>query len=662
MRFSLFVTLALLLGVRAQEYPVVDFAVPGTRFEDLPYADWLQNGSNNIEVTIEVATLVAKDQNGSVIMRVNAPIYRNEATGDIAPFGPMLTLKRGEQFQIKLKNNLIKQTGGSNATQDHIGVTNFHVHGLHESTGTIDLATASNYSGGDNIFIALEGRDDASSPGNSLTLFGELPEDHLPGNHWYHAHHHLATSIQTFAAHGGIIVEDDDAWLPDSQGCKDVRNALSEADQKIMLFTCYPFFMDPANTEAFDKAWNSANYQLVAEQGNASYCCDEGDKNSSNALYGTGTMDDLIFMNGGFQPSITMKSGVWQRWSMTLASYKSSLLMQVVDPKTGEATDACEIMLISKDGVFLMEIPRTVSYMHLPSGGRAQVLIRCNAPAGSNFDLVTSRENTPAGSGISGDSNIAVQKLMSIAMVDGSPDKDLKTKSCTPLRPAYAADLRDSAIVQYNVTAKFDPIPDFTGTPPGIGCSMSGEAFNSEQKPYALEIGTVVEWQFARLAAHPLHTHINPFQIQDISPAVLRANTSLDGGWFEVGDYYDTLLMPMLDFNATSPRLIPLRLQPGEYAGYTVTHCHFLQHEDAGCMHMLEYICPQGATLLQEYPYTCSQPMPVPGTFIKGSEAPASIESSPSVEPAPSEISTSGANSMSIIMGILLTMASVLIA
>ena len=51
-----------------------------------------------------------------------------------------------------------------------------------------------------------------SSPGNSLTLFGELPEDHLPGNHWYHAHHHLATSIQTFAAHGGIIVEDDDGF------------------------------------------------------------------------------------------------------------------------------------------------------------------------------------------------------------------------------------------------------------------------------------------------------------------------------------------------------------------------------------------------------------------------------------------------------------------
>ena len=648
-----FATVALLLalGVRAQEYPVLDLAVAGTKFEELPNADWLTSGSNSIALSIEVATLIAKDQNGSVMMRVNAPVYRNEATGDIGPFGPMLSLKRGGKFEIKLTNNLMQQPGGSNLTQQHIGVTNFHVHGLHESPGTIDMATASNYSGGDNIFISIEGREDQTSPGNSLTLYGELPEDHLPGNHWYHAHHHLATSIQTFAAHGGIVIEDDDAWLPDSQGCGDVRNALNEAEQKIMLFTCYPFFMDPANSEALDKAWDSANYQLVAEQGNASYCCDEGNENSPNALYGTGTMDDLVFLNGGFQPLVTMKSGVWQRWSMTLASYKSSLLMQFVDPKTGIATDACEIMLISKDGVFVMEIPRTVSYMHVPSGGRAQVLVRCNAPAGTSFDVVTSRNNTPAGSGISGDSNIAVQKLMSIAIEDGNPDNDLKTKACTPLRPAYAADLRDSALAQYNVKATFDPIPDFTGTPPGFGCSMSGEAFSSEQVPYNLEIGTVTEWKFSRLGAHPLHTHTNPFQIQNISPDVLRANTSLDGGWFEPGDYYDTFLIPMLGFNATNPLSIPLRLQPGQYAGYTVSHCHFLQHEDAGCMHMMEYTCPPGAELLEEFPYTCSQPMPVPGTFIKGSET---SEPTPgTVEPSTVEPTTSKSYSIGVFMAIL---------
>lgn len=141
---------------------------------------------------------------------------------------------------------------------------------------------------------------------------------------------------------------------------------------------------------------------------------------------------------------------------------------------------------------------------------------------------------------------------------------------------------------------------------------------------------------------------------------MLRANTSLDGGWFEPGDYYDTFLIPMLAFNATNPLSIPLRLQPGQYAGYTVSHCHFLQHEDAGCMHMMEYTCPPGAELLQEFPYTCSQPMPVPGTFIKGSETPA--EPTPgTVEPSAVEPTTSKSYSIGIFMAILVASSCIVV-
>jgi FtsP/CotA-like multicopper oxidase with cupredoxin domain len=185
MGLSLLLCLTLVVCGAAQDYPVVEFATPGTSFEDLPYASWLQEGSNNMDVAIEVGTLLAKDENGSVLMRVNAPVYRNQATGEIGPFGPLLRLKRGEDYTINLTNDLVKQPPGSEATQNKIGITNFHVHGIHESTGTVDRATASEYVGGDNIFVALEGKKDASSTGESLTLSGTLPEDHLPGNHWY---------------------------------------------------------------------------------------------------------------------------------------------------------------------------------------------------------------------------------------------------------------------------------------------------------------------------------------------------------------------------------------------------------------------------------------------------------------------------------------------
>jgi len=113
----------LVTASAAEVYPVVDFADPGTPFEDLPYASWLQQGSKDIDISIEVATLFAKNENGSVLMRVNAPVYRNQATGEIAPFGPLLRLKRGEEYKVKLTNNLLRQPNGSNRTQDRIGIT-----------------------------------------------------------------------------------------------------------------------------------------------------------------------------------------------------------------------------------------------------------------------------------------------------------------------------------------------------------------------------------------------------------------------------------------------------------------------------------------------------------------------------------------------------------
>lgn len=38
----------------------------------------------------------------------------------------------------------------------------------------------------------------------------------------------------------------------------------------------------------------------------------------------------------------------------------------------------------------------------------------------------------------------------------------------------------------------------------------------------------------------------------------------------QVGDYYDVLMMPMMSMGAT----MRLRIQPGEFTGYAVMHCH----------------------------------------------------------------------------------------
>jgi len=99
--------LVLFESVSCQEgLPVVEFAPEGTKYEDLPQIKWFSEGSNGLELTIQVATLLARNKNGSILMKVNAPVYRDDVTGDIGPFGPLLKLKRGGNYTVKVTNEL----------------------------------------------------------------------------------------------------------------------------------------------------------------------------------------------------------------------------------------------------------------------------------------------------------------------------------------------------------------------------------------------------------------------------------------------------------------------------------------------------------------------------------------------------------------------------
>jgi len=603
--------------------PLLRLSPPGTLFEELPSASMLNGGSNVLSISIEVATLLVEDSSGNVLMHVNAPVYRDVLTGETSPFGPVLRLQPGGRYMVTLTNELLEQPSNS-SFQAMIGATNLHMHGFHGSTGVSNITSAASYHGGDNIFVSIPGKKSESSTPHSMTFFGTVPEDHLPGNHWYHAHHHMSGTIQVFGAHGAIIVEgiDSDKWLPTSNGCKQVREVLSKALQRIMIFEMYPFVMYPLEEDGVSpnmtaaEFWATTNYQVAAAEGNATYCCDrETVENAPNALFGPYTIRNIVFLNGGLEPVVEMQPGVWQRWSILLGAFTGVLMLQI--------PEQCEIMLISKDGVFLMEIPRRVSYVLVPAAGRAEVIARCDGIEGDEFDVISSPVNTTAGSGMNDNTFINRQKLFSIRIAtDGVEANDtvagqgLLPKACTPLRPAYAADIRDESLKAFNISVHHDPVPTFTdptASNPYTGCSMSGELFNTSQNPYILPIGKLVEWSVAYTSGHPLHTHINPFQIVDYGE--LNNDTSLDGGWFEQGDYHDTFFLPMGRWPGEPPSNVTIRFQPGPFSGYTVAHCHFLNHADAGCMHMLQYTCPDDATVSTNQ-LICSEPMPVPGTFL----------------------------------------------
>lgn len=51
--------------------------------------------------------------------------------------------------------------------------------------------------------------------------------------------------------------------------------------------------------------------------------------------------------------------------------------------------------------------------------------------------------------------------------------------------------------------------------------------------PIDLPLGSVVEWGFNHQQFHPVHVHVNPFQLMDLPESSLNANTTYTS-WFQV--------------------------------------------------------------------------------------------------------------------------------
>ena len=121
--------------------------------------------------------------------------------------------------------------------------------------------------------------------------------------------------------------------------------------------------------------------------------------------------------------------------------------------------------------------------------------------------------------------------------------KTLTPKKCTPLRPDYASDLRDANLAKFDAENKvvFDSRATFRNSPQG--CTIGGDKFSfPDPSPLQAPIGSIVEWSWFMLWAHPLHLHTNPFQIMSLPASAAGSYTS----YFEEGDWHDTLFLPMV--------------------------------------------------------------------------------------------------------------------
>ncbi|EFN51649.1 hypothetical protein CHLNCDRAFT_139836 [Chlorella variabilis] len=336
-------------------------------------------------------------------------------------------------------------------------------------------------------------------------------------------------------------------------------------------------------------------------------CCGN---NTAGAAF-TSNGQALVTVNGGHAPVIHMRSGEWQRWQLVYAAYMRYVDL-ALEPASAAAaaadsdqqqepgTATCELALLGKDGIWLMQIPRSVPHLLLPAGGRADVLVRCRGLPGAEAVLSSGfgPMSQPPHMCVVPSCTVITQPVVA------------RNEACTPLRGSYVADLRDSALAAAGATNKAELLPAagrtvvrdtviFSPVDPKIpseDCFVNGKPFSlPDPAPLRVPLGSVMEWTLGV----PSASADNLARWAQLTP------------YFQVGDWHDVVFLPA---DAPAGGAAAVRFQPGPWSGYSVHHCHFLMHEDTGCMKVVKWECP-GSPGDRQPGVCCSWEPPVPGTY-----------------------------------------------
>jgi len=149
-------------------------------------------------------------------------------------------------------------------------------------------------------------------------------------------------------------------------------------------------------------------------------------------------------------------------------------------------------------------------------------------------------------------------------------------------RPCYASDLRMAPVTERHT---LEMINMHTG-----GMETTGSVwveFDGIGKPYTrhppsppmarVPVGSIQQWRVIGLQEHPFHLHVYPHQIQHIAQT----------GYMRNGDWHDTIhgfgLRNRFGIFAYKGEAL-IRIAADTFTGKAITHCHILDHEDAGLM------------------------------------------------------------------------------
>jgi FtsP/CotA-like multicopper oxidase with cupredoxin domain len=346
-------------------------------------------------------------------------------------------------------------------------------------------------------------------PQHSFHYRYEVPKDHPGGTLWYHAHRHMLTDDQVFGGlFGSLIVRGDVDALPGIAGLQERNLIMSQMEIK--------------------------DGKVVAA--------------SSSSL-----SDQATLVNARYQPTLTMETGQTQRWRLTNTS---SVFLRL-------QLDGHPLNVIAWDGNTL-PAPQPQSIVELAPGARADVLVR--APESGTFSL---RSLSWASLGVFYTSMVPNPQVLATLTVTG-PAQVTPDPLPATLLPFH--DLADAKIDRRREFRLEEREPRGVGPLDAYDYFINGRLFEADRVNVQVALNATEEWTFRNLTyePHPLHIHVNPFQV-----------VARNGKRHVEPHYRDSVLVPPFGSLTIRHRFL-------DFTGMFVMHCHILFHEDHGMMELIE--------------------------------------------------------------------------
>ncbi|HET7816288.1 MAG TPA: multicopper oxidase family protein [Sphingomicrobium sp.] len=537
--------------------------------------------------------------------------FRGSGISEGAFVAPTIRIAPGRQLTIDIDNRLEPCTAEQAKEQRCFNDTNLHTHGLWVSPS----------GNSDNVLISIP-------PGEKFRYQYQVPADHPAGTFWYHPHRHGSGFVQVGSGMAGaLIVTGDRKPTLDRPGDIDIllKDAKGRAfPERVMIFQQIQYgCLD-------DKGKIQGRLEKVVEKGVeleeyvAPWLCPAGavgriESDDHDVPWnGSGRFTGI---NGKVQPVLEpARAGRFERWRLIHGGTRERVGMRLLrlaegapDLRGVRAADqeawikrhctgpALPMWQIAMDGLTRSAVRRTDVALLFP-GERLDVLARF--PSAGRYCLVQNATvlfdrpqplrvlaliDAKGGASSSADADAELQALMVQAA-----GRTLAGSGQAPVRDKVIGDLRDGLklaaftwhkpVADKEVAGYREALLNIIVTPNSALFHVNGRPFDHGRTDMVLPLGKAEEWHaISLLGAHPLHMHVNPFQIVRIQNSKGDDVTDPKGPAFDpdyaglIGEWKDTIFLKQ-DLR------VAFRTRYERFTGDFVTHCHIMFHGDHGMM------------------------------------------------------------------------------